>query len=344
MNRYTMETIESWKAMPHEFVSVDEEKLRACAMRAAREELMLPRWDAAGVHPRNNRAFLTHIFWHNAVNFAFTHFGGKRRDGGLHCFETQTCFGERVVGSFAMGACFYRAFGEQLIYAKDMLRHCETLVRLKKFFRGYTGMPLLGERRELLLDACLILERDFAGNPWNIWEEGRFRAYGIEQEPGIVDVLNSKFPGVFQDEAELRVLNRVLKFFFNKRAHLAVMMYQGRAEYAPKELPRIRDIYELGPVPDYVLPQTYQSDGIFEYSAELEGMIASGIAMSAGSQMELEIRGATVFVQAHELELENKKRRYLGLPPRHIGHIDYSRWRRAGTVSGNHHLCKTTAY
>lgn len=330
--------------MPHEFVSVNEAKLRECAMRSAREELMLPRWDVAGVHPRNNRAFLTHIFWHNVVNFAFTHFGGTRRDGQRHRFETRTCFGERVAGSFAMGVCFYRAFGEQMIYAKDMLRHCETLGRTKKFFRGYTGMPLLGERRELLLEACVVLEHDFAGNPWHVWEEGNFCAYGTEEKPGIVDILIGKFPRDFRDDAEFRTPSRALKFFFNKRAHLAVMMYQGRAEYAPDELSRIQDIYELGPVSDYVLPQTYQSDGIFEYSAELEEMIALGVAVQAGSQMELEIRGATVFAQARELELQNKRRQHLGLPSRHMGHIDYSRWRRASSVPGNHHLCMTTAY
>lgn len=344
MNRYTEATIRSWSAMPKEYVSVNMERLRECAVARAREELMLPRWDFAGVHPQSNRSFLTHIFWHSVVNFAFTHFRGARRDGKPLWFETNSIFGERMAGFFAMGACFLREFGEQPIYAKDMLRHCETLGRLKKFFRGYTSIPLLGERRELLLEACSVLERDYFGNPWHVWEEGKFCAYGAEQKPGIVDILIQKFPRTFRDYAAMRHGDRVLEFFFNKRAHLAVMIYQGRAEYVPNELPRIGDICALGPVPDYVLPQTYHSEEIFEYSEVLKDIIALRCPIPAGRQVELEIRGATVFAQIKELQWQNEERQRLGLLPRHIGHIDYSRWRRAESVLGNHHLCMTTAY
>lgn len=349
MNPYTLKTIKSWKKMPHEHVKVNEFRLRSEAILRADKEIKLPAWDTPGVHPRDNQAFVRAIFWHTVVNFAFTLFGVRGKNGELLKFTVESCCSKdwrrKTIfrGSMAMGACFYRAFGEKIILARDILPHAENLNATKWFFGGTNSIPMVEERWELLLEACEVVERDFAGDPWNIWEEGRFRAYGSKSQPGIVEILKTRFPKTFGQDM-VKYGDSV--FYFDKRAHLAVLEYHDRAEYFPKELPLIEDIYELGPVPDYELPRSYFADGLFEYSPGFEAMISCGRLVEPRGQIEMEIRGATCFAQTLELECANTERAKLGLPLWHIGHVDFYRWSRGKALAGkyNHHLCRTTAY
>lgn len=347
MHPKTAETIRSWQKMPHDHVFVDEDKLMRDAVESASIGIALPRWDVPGVHPKNNQAFVYHNFWWNTVNFAFSLFDGLNPDGSMKKFQTKTVTGADMPGAFAMKACFYRAFGEQKIFARDMLPHVKSLATLREFFRGHNEIPMLQERLGLLRETCEVLEGLYSGDPWNIWEEGGFSAYGSSRERGIVDILKQEFPATFGSDVVYwrhPQTGEDLVFHFDKRVHLAVLIYHDRAEYSNGELPLICDIHELGAVPDYELPRSYAADGAFKFSDVLSEAIRLGIHIKPKSQMELEYRGATVFAQELELEAENAELARLGFPPRHIGHRDYYRWSRGKKVKSNHPLCPTTAY
>ncbi len=341
MNKYTLLTIESWDNMPHKHVKYRENKLTEQAKNSALLRHELPSWEKRGIYPAGNYAFLTHLFFCNVGNFEFSHFYVSATNGGMVKYRTKTKFGETVSGAYAFTSCFYRAFGERPIYAHNMWRHLETLSRTKKFFRGKNHIPMVGERRELLIEACEVLEQYFQGNPWNIWEEGRFRAYGTEISLGVVDILTSFFPKAFGADA---CMCAERPFIFNKRANLAVMMYQGRAERYSNELPLIEDIAELGPVPDYELPRTYEASGDFEYSATFKELIKEKVPIKRQGPIDLEVRGATVKAQVKELEVKNEIRKEKGLSLLHMGHVDFARWKAGMKSKEGHHVCLTTDY
>lgn len=330
--------------MEHEHVSVDYEKLRKLAVARVSDYTFLPSHEADGVFPKNNQAYVTHLLFECAIDFASTHFGGKKRDGSPLKFRSRTIFGKEIIGSPAFAACFYRQFGERRIKAKDMRPHLKSLSSVQKFFKGYNSPPMVGERRELLMEICEILERDFSGDPWHILEEGRFLAYGDQKSYlGVVELLKTRFPKTFgRDTAVLpdpSDPSKKLKFHLDKRANLFALLYQGRAEKYLKDLPALRDIGEVGPAPDFQVPRSYVDDGIFIYSPELRDAIKTRKLISSGSKMEVEIRGATVFASVSELEMINQERVRLGLEKIHMRHLDYRRYMDGrNAVSGQHYV------
>lgn len=344
MNAITMETIGSWRKIKREHVFVFEEKLRKLAIERAGENFILPSNEADGVFPKDNQAYLTHLFFECAIDFASTHFGGEKRDGSPLKFRSRTIFGKEIVGSTAFAACFYREFGEQRITAKDIWPHLKSLSATQKFFKGYNAPPMIGERRELLIEACDILERDFSGDPWHILEEGRFWAYGDQRNYlGVVELLKTRFLKTFGGDIAILPdpsdASKKLKFYFDKRANLFALLYQGRAEGYPKDLPPLRDVGEVGPAPDFQVPRSYVDDGTFVYGSELQDMIKTRKLISPGSKIEVELRGGTVSASVSELEIINQERAKLGLEPLHMGHLDSRRYIAGrNAISGQHYV------
>ncbi len=334
---YRRETLISWEHIPHRFVEIDTDKLlSAVARRATSNKLRLPRWTANGILPLNARAFLTHVFFENAVNFCYTDPSGKTKESFTVRFGRQT-----LKGAMAMAACFHRAFGEKPIKAGDIIRHIETERSFARFFRGENKIPLIEERRQLLWETATILESFFDGDPFNVFVEGNFSAFGSKEEPGIVDLLMKRFPLAFgSDTAELDGR----KFYFLKRPQLMVLEYHGRVSHKSDGLPAISGIERLGAIPDYELPKTFVADGIIQMRRDLAERIRDRKALPAGSREEIEIRAATCWAIYHEIDITNKARASVHLPPIHIGHIDYFRWTRGQQIKTPHMLVATTNY
>lgn len=343
MNELTQKTVKSWRKMKREHVFIFWEKLRKLAVEKAGGNFILPSHEADAVFPKDNQAYVTHLFFECAIDFASTHFGGEKRDGSPLKFRSQTIFGKEIIGSPAFAACFYREFGERRIMAKDLMPHLKSLSSMKEFFKGYNSPPMIGERRELLMEVCEVLERDFAGDPWHILEEGRFFTYGDQKNYlGVVELLKTRFQKTFgRDIAVLpdpSDASKKLKFHFDKRANLFALLYDGRAEKYPKDLPPLRDIGEVGPVPDFQVPRSYFDDKIFIYSSELREMIRQKKLIESGSKIEVELRGGTVSASVWELEIINQERIRLGLEKIHMGHLDNRRYLAGrNAISGQHY-------
>lgn len=359
LNSRTLETVENWSKMPHDNVWVDGRKLREdCYLAVQRgRDFVLPGWDEKGVHPQSREAFMNFIFWVNVLNYDFSHPGAvtDRRTGerkrAIVKFMARDCYGKEQRGAYALRAVLYKRFGEEPILAKHVLPYVSSLSKTKKFLAGFNSLPLLHERRLMLLEACGILKEYFDGDPRNIFEKGRYRAFGAADKPGIHDILAGYFPGVFGSDVHVfrlgggRLKERKLDFNFFKRANLLLVMYHDRAVKSGGALTPIEDIGEVGPIPDYELPRSYEADGIFRYGDELNAMIDNAKPIQRGSQMELEIRGATVWAQVWELYWLNIFRMEKSLPPLHIGHVDFYRWLKGKQIAKrNHHICFTTDY
>ena len=113
LNRYTDSAMRVWmkmKAYLPARVAVPYRKIEDTAAAMAAEEMKIPDWKLPGVFPEDHRAFVTHNFWLNTVNFAFTHFGGKHN-------KYQLPRSPMFVGAFACAAALTRGF-----------KHCEQLL------------------------------------------------------------------------------------------------------------------------------------------------------------------------------------------------------------------------
>ncbi|MEI6479343.1 MAG: queuosine salvage family protein [bacterium] len=343
MNWRTQETLESWSALVPQHVYVDEAMLFASASEVALRKFSIPKWNDDAIYAHDFLAFVTQEFWRSCVNFCFAHPGQFRTEYEL-TFSAKS--GNNVkFGSAAMGACFFRTFHESPVYANDILNIVFSLGRTKKFFKGFNDLPMIGERRDLLEEAAIVVSEKFDGDPMNILEEGRYRAFGKNGSDGVVDILLNKFPNTFGADNATLVdgEGNVRKFHFMKRAQLFVKIYHEKATQKFKRL--IEDIEYLGPIPDYEIPRGYHSDGIFVYSDSLMQKIMDRSIIKAGSRMETELRAATVFAQMEELKIINACRGTEGLRPISICELDSYRWIKGQeSFDYPHHVCLTTAY
>lgn len=343
MNKYTKETLESWKAITPQYVHLDHAALFVSASEVALKKFELPKWVDRNVYAESFLAFVTQEFWRSCINFCFSHPGPAS--------EFDTTFSAKSgyvvkMGSSAMGMCFLRAFHDSPVYADDILAISFSLGRLKKFFKGFTTMPMLGERRDLLEEAATVVKEKFDGNPLHILEEGGYRAFGDGISHGVVDILLSQFPNAFGDDhaAVVDTNGDMRRFHFMKRAQLFVKIYHEKATHLGERV--IADVADLGPIPDYEIPRGYLADGIFLYSDTLMQKIRDRAPMKRASRMETELRAATVVAQVEELNIINAYRQREKLPPITICELDSYRWLRGreSFAHSPHHVCLTTAY
>lgn len=346
MNRYTLEIIRNWKEMPKNSVKINEDKLYAEAEKNACNEFILPKWDEPYINPFNHTAFVSHIFWHNVVNFCYGHPYTENKDGTIKKFKARDISGKIHYGSYAMAACFYRRFAEYPILYKDILPFIKTFSQMKKFFKGFNSMPMLQKRWMMLTESAIVLDVFFQGDPRNILEEGNYKAFGSREKPGIVDILVDKFRLTFgSDSAVIISPLKVFYFYFYKRAQLFILEYNGRAVQSGGALKPIEDINELGPIADYELPRSYNASGIFSYNDYLRDLIQKKEPVFSKSSIEIEIRTATVWAQVKELEMINEIRKKKDLSELNIGHLDYYRWNMGRQLKNiNHRICLTTDY
>ena len=198
MNRRTLETADSWWRMRHNHVWIDERKLREDSYLAVGrgEEFSLPAWDFAGIYPQSNDAFSRFIFWFLVVNFNYNY--PVMKNGVLEKFRAVDVHGKEQRGANALGSIFYRAFGEGAILSGHILHHMRSPESAAEFFRG-TGkeIPMLFERRTMLLEAANIVLAYFDGDPVNIFKEAKYLAHGKMGELGIIGTLTLGFPRSF---------------------------------------------------------------------------------------------------------------------------------------------------
>lgn len=333
-------------------VAINEARSREVAEQIALRNFELPSWNFPGCQPQSNRAFPSHEFFSQAINFCFD-WSNRSGDGKIIKFRARTAKTEgikrvTISGSFAMQACLYRLFGEEPITLKLLSPHIETFSRFKKAFRGINAMPLQKARWEFLRECAEVLRDNFSGDVMNLIEEARYHAFGAGDSPGIVELLVDCFPVAFggdfyMDRAGHFVPPRKA-FCFYKRAQLFALAYHGRAMASCGELRPIEDVSDIGPIVDYILPKRDFADGVLVYDDELRSNIEKAEPIPRHSRKELEIRIGELLVFDGQLRTINDRRSAHGLPPIHTGHLDYYKWSRRDGGRFNHHICLSTDY
>jgi hypothetical protein len=335
MNPFAARICEHYKRSAQELVVVDEDRLGAIATLMAQEEPVAPTYYEPYVLPKGIHSFISHSFYVCAFDF-----GTK----DVNRPDVQYRVGE-YSGSIALTSCFFRRFGECEIYPEDIFQITDSREATEEFFRGENLPSLLEERRDYLREAATVLKEKYLGQAWNILLEGGYRLFNIEEKPGIVEILISRFPKAFgQDRYDPAI-------GFYKRAQLWPLVYQGRAVNSHSRdgpddylMPMIEDPENFGPVIDYRIPAALRDLEILRYWQDLVEKVDGRQALERHSAEELEIRIAATFAVSELLQKINEICCAESKKLWTMVELDYKLFMMGKQCAKSHHLCRSTDY
>ncbi|KAE8974161.1 hypothetical protein PR002_g25991 [Phytophthora rubi] len=156
--------------------------------------------------------------------------------------------------------------------------------------------PQLDERRRKVREVGEVLQHFFDGLALNLIKQAEFSA--VEA----IRLVLANFPG-FRDHA----VYKGEQVHFYKRAQILVGDVWAAYGRRSSGVASFHDIGKLAMFADYRVPQVLRPEGVMVYSAELSKLVDSKTEIPAGSEMELEIRAATI--QAVEMIHQQMKSR-----------------------------------
>ncbi len=306
----------------------------------AGQNLQIPDWNMPAVLPSDNEAFARCLPYISAINFSFTN---PKKPHPRFQVEDETGV---YTGSQAMCRCFYRRFQNRLIQADSITNALASERGAQSFFRGATPIPLLTHRIRYLLEVARNLRVKFDDDWKNLFEAGRWRAFGDGNHLGIVDIIEMEFPKSFGQDCFFHSdkLRDNYPLRFSKRAQLWLMIYQGRALANPGKLRPLDDGELLGPIADSAIPNALRACEILAYNKELTQQIDDQIELLPHSSEVKEIRMATVAAMQKLLSRINLKRSGLGKHPTSMLALDNALWRLGRNLTKPAHLAQTTDY
>lgn len=142
-------------------------------------------------------------------------------------------------------------------------------------------IPLVEQRTVLLREVGSVLAARWGGQAANLVAA----AQGSAAE--LVRLITAELPG-FRDHA----IYRGFPVYFYKRAQIAVGDLWG--SFGGEGLGYFSDIERLTMFADYRIPQILRAEGVLEYRGLLAADVEIGGVIPAGSEMEIELRAATV--------------------------------------------------
>ncbi|MDP3901947.1 MAG: queuosine salvage family protein [bacterium] len=340
-NRYRKEVVvrlgNLWRSIRPEWVTINNSKIAEIAGNIFRRKFIAPNWRIENVLPVDDIFFASWLPYLCAVDFAFTDFDYPHRR-----FRA-----EKFYGSMAMGHCFYRHFGERLITAKEMLEITKSLSTTEQFLRGIDGPPpMIDQRRDNLREVADIMIRTFDDDFMNLVEFVKFKA-GI-----LIDILCSVFPDSYGKDfvnVDRQLIpdlpeDLVGRAYFNKRANLLALMYQGRAISSSGRIPSLRTSRSLRALADTAVPNALRELGILEYHLVLSQNIKEFTELKRGGRQEIEIRLATMLAVNVLLEKINNHRVAADMTRLSMVELDYFLWNMGRESGLRPHLVRTTAY
>lgn len=333
--------------MSRGFIRVNEERLMEVANKWSQldpdTEASPPDWKIPNVLPIDHKAFVSHLFYQSAINFASTNFEPPHEKFRIGKFR----------GSEAIGHCFYRFFGEKPIRPEALLKLAEYhdfvayCYLMNDFFKGDTPIPLLSLRRVYLKAAANALAK-FQNDPMNILEMANFRVVGRNLfHKGLIQLLTDEFKIFSPEDGEVDVFGDdkySYNVLFYKRAQLFALMYHCRAIHSNGELPPLKDPENIGPIIDPQVANALRYLGILEYAPELIAMIDNRKLIDRHSQEELEIRIGATYTVAKLLNRINEIRDEIGVRRWTMCNLDPRLWRLGRECPLQHHLTITTDY
>ena len=230
-------------------------------------------------------------------------------------------------GSWSLVASIFRSIDEGHSLLDPYILKSIDKLQLGNSLRGNTEIPLLSERVNILNKIGNVIVQSYNGKFSNFMIMHNFDA--IELQESIIN----KFEPAFTDSYNFKGKT----VYFNKRAQAMVesiySIFEGR-KYGD-----IKNIEELTALADYIIPNLLRSLNVLEYSKELTNLIDSKTLLEKGSNYEIEIRAATVWV----VELIKLKLASVRIFCKAQSINDYL-WTIGRDVKTPFHLVRTIAY
>eukprot|EP01112_Ceratiomyxa_fruticulosa_P022828 TRINITY_DN8492_c0_g1_i1.p1 TRINITY_DN8492_c0_g1~~TRINITY_DN8492_c0_g1_i1.p1 ORF type:complete len:319 (-),score=70.69 TRINITY_DN8492_c0_g1_i1:75-1031(-) len=233
----------------------------------------------------------------------------KWGDNWFHYYEpTSILTAQYVLVLDSLNFCFWQ--DEKLEYhhlassLKNVLVNDSTAFDAEKLsnidvhtFRKWMGgliFPLEEERVRLVREIGLVLKQHFDGKASVLIEKAN------KSVSNLVQLVTAHFPG-FRDST----VYKGKQVFLYKRAQIFAGDIWGA--YDAKFLGEFHDLDQLTMFADYRVPQVLQASGVLEYNEKLWELIKSKTQVIVNSEMEIEIRAATVqAVEIMKKELNKK--------------------------------------
>ncbi|POM58480.1 UPF0553 family protein [Phytophthora palmivora] len=153
---------------------------------------------------------------------------------------------------------------------------------VESWFHPFTP-PQLDERRRKVQEVGQVLQHFFNGQALNLIKQANFSA--VEA----IRLVLANFPG-FRDHA----VYKGEQVHFYKRAQILVGDVWAAYGRRISGIASFHDIGKLTMFADYRVPQVLRPEGVMVYSSELAQLVDHKAEIPAGSEMELEVRAATI--------------------------------------------------
>jgi hypothetical protein len=271
-----MEVLESarWVSEKSRWVEINEEGIKRFALQFINKEETVPPWDDFHHFSGPAERVAAYILVLDTINFCFWSLRGHEPwkvdiNGGTYSGYN----GLAIALNKAM------ASGVPLDNA-DFLEDM-TEKRLRGIIGGSGALQLMGERAMALKELGHVLNRDYQGDAWRLFETSG------EWTGGLVRLLAKKL-GSYRDVA----VYRERAVYFYKRGQILCADLHGAL--GGKGWGRFHDMDKLTAFADYKLPQVLRNLGILLYAEPLSGRVDSMDQIDPGSPEEIEIRANTI--------------------------------------------------
>ncbi|XP_054725030.1 LOW QUALITY PROTEIN: queuosine salvage protein-like [Uloborus diversus] len=242
------------------------------------ENIDLRTWKNHPLNPKDPMLPFTvdWIFLVDTLNFSFWSEPGKEYRITFH--------GETYTGYWSLCAAVNRAIEEGYNITSPVYYSNVSMDALQHIFRSDTGteLPMLAERHKILNESGKTLVDKF---------EGTFvKCIGMCEQSAqtLLKLIIDNFPS-YRDEATIDSH----KVSFYKRAQILIgdiwCCFEGKGCGA------FNDIDTITIFADYRIPQALVYLGVLKYSDELNNILKKDQLLVNGSQMEVEIRGCSIW-------------------------------------------------
>lgn len=304
-----------------QFIEIDRNRIGAMAGDIAQGHYAQPQelveLPFVGGSPEETARFYLVL---DSMNFCFW------SDPNDETWEVRNDRNEWVSGYWAFVASLTRGIKEKTISVDtETLTHMG-LEEMNKLFRGKGVIPLLESRLDALREVGESLKEVSA---MTLIEES-----GHNIVP-FIDSILSRLPS-FRDVAEFR--GREVGFY--KRAQL--LAHDLQLGLHAHGYTAFEDIGKLTVMSDYRLPQLLRQEGVLVYSLELAQLVDTQVHLPRGGQLEVEIRGSTIW--ASELLREEIERQGLALTSAQLDNILWTESKRPERIMAPHHRTRTIYY
>lgn len=279
-------------------VEINHDAVADVARRIATRELVTPEWDQHLHWSGEPDQTANYVLVLDALNFSF--WGEPRWRVNYR--------GEWYDGYWALAAALKRALEAGTpLYDAEYLSRIDA-AQLAQIMAGEHDIPLLAERVANLREVGQGLKQ--TGGTFS-----RLITNAGGSAIRLVELVVEHFPS-FNDVA--RFQGREIRFY--KRAQILAADLYG--SFHGQGFGRFHDLDHLTAFADYKVPQVLYQLGILIYTPELQERLRRRLELEPGSQMELEIRAATIW----GIEFLRRELQRLGQPLAAY-QLDWALWR-----------------